>query len=255
VDLHPFRRNTNPGAGGEQKTLKSENEVPVSEVFLSVQGEGVHAGTPSIFVRTYYCNLTCTWCDTKFTWLDQNAAKPGINYDHMTHDELLKKVLEYRPCKHLVLTGGEPLLHQRILAPLLSTLKRSGFFIEVETNGTIAPSPETIEYVDCFNVSPKIANSLVDERLRIRPESLPPFIKSEKAWFKFVICNDEDLTQVEDLISRFAIPRERVLLMPEGIDAPTLLERSKWLVGICIQKGFRFSPRLHILLFGNKKGT
>jgi organic radical activating enzyme len=172
----------------------------------------------------------------------------------MKLEDVLAKVMSY-PCKHLVLTGGEPLLHQKLLSPMLSSLKQSGFFIEVETNGTIAPSAEMIECTDCFNVSPKTSSSLVQESVRVRPGSLQAFVGSRKAWFKFVACNVEDLVEIEDVVSRFALPRERVLLMPEGTDATTLLARSQWLVEICKQNGFRFTPRLHILLYGNKKGT
>jgi organic radical activating enzyme len=157
-------------------------------------------------------------------------------------------------CKHLVLTGGEPLLHQRVLAPLLATLRRDGFFIEVETNGTIAPSADFAGSVDCFNVSPKISNSLVEEGVRTRPDALRAFVRSGKAWFKFVVCDKGDLEEVEAMISRFVIPRDRVILMPEGIDAAKLLERSRWLVEVCKERGLRFSLRLHILLWGNRRG-
>jgi 7-carboxy-7-deazaguanine synthase len=228
--------------------------VPVSEIFLSVQGEGVHSGTPSVFLRTYHCNLTCAWCDTKYTWLDQDKSRPGVDYTSMSADDILSSVTAYG-CKHLVLTGGEPLIHQRVLLPFLSTLKGAGFFIEVETNGTIAPSPEMVEAVDCFNVSPKISSSLVEASARIRPDSLRAFAGVEKAWFKFVISDPRDVVEVESLISEFAIRRDRVMLMPEGIDAASLLARSRWLVDICKERNLRFAARLHILLFGNRRGT
>lgn len=219
-----------------------------------MQGEGIHAGVPSVFLRTYRCNLTCTWCDSKYTWLDQDKSKPGVEYTAMSPRALLDRITSYG-CKHLVLTGGEPLLHQRVLAPTLAGLKRDGYFIEVETNGTVAPSAELSKAVDCFNVSPKISNSLIDESLRIRPDSIRAFVHSGKAWFKFVVCDAKDIAEIEAVLSRFGIPRDRVILMPEGIDETTLLARSRWLVEICKEKGFRFSMRLHILLYGNRRGT
>jgi len=227
--------------------------LPVSEIFLSVQGEGVHSGTPSVFLRTYRCNLSCTWCDSKYTWLDQDKARAGVDYTPMSAGAVIDKIASYG-CKHLVLTGGEPLLHQRALAPLLASLKGEGFFVEVETNGTIAPSTELAASVDCFNVSPKISNSLVEEGARIRPDSLNAFVRSQKAWFKFVVCDQNDLAEIEAVLSEFGLPRDRVILMPEGIDATTLLARSRWLVDVCKGKGFRFSLRLHILLWGNRRG-
>ncbi|MDA4115981.1 MAG: 7-carboxy-7-deazaguanine synthase QueE [Thaumarchaeota archaeon] len=222
-------------------------------MFYSVQGEGVHSGTPSVFLRTYRCNLSCTWCDSKYTWLDQDKAKQGVDYTPMSAGAVIDKIASYGS-KHLVLTGGEPLLHQRVLAPILARLKGSGFFIEVETNGTVAPSAELGASVDCFNVSPKISNSLVEEGVRIRAQALRAFVRSQKAWFKFVVCDLKDLAEIEGVVSEFSLPRERVILMPEGVDATTLLERSRWLVDVCKEKGFRFSLRLHILLWGNRRG-
>jgi 7-cyano-7-deazaguanosine (preQ0) biosynthesis protein QueE len=236
------------------KTQKIENEIPVAEIFLSVQGEGINAGVPSVFLRTYFCNLTCTWCDSKYTWLNQDQSKAGVDYKSMTADAVFEHVMRFG-CSHLVLTGGEPLLQQKFLAPILSRLKKEGMYIETETNGTIAPTEETLGLIDCFNVSPKTSNSLVDRRVRTRRAPLEAFVASEKAWFKFVVRDSPDLAEVEDLIAEFSIPRDRVMLMPEGIDSTTLIERSRWLVDVCMKRGFRFTPRLHILLFGNKRGT
>jgi 7-carboxy-7-deazaguanine synthase len=226
----------------------------VSEIFFSIQGEGVHSGTPAVFLRTYYCNLTCTWCDTKYTWLDQAKSKPGVDYRSMSAEDILGAISEYG-CKHLVLTGGEPLIHQEALEPLLATLKAAGFFIEVETNGTIAPSPRMVELVDCFNVSPKLSSSLIELSKRVRAESLRAFARTDKAWFKFVISDPKDLVEVEAVVSEFSITRDRVILMPEGIDAATILARSRWLIELCKEKDLRFGTRLHILVFGNRRGT
>lgn len=234
--------------------MQAEEQLPVSEIFLSIQGEGVYSGTPSVFLRTYRCNLTCTWCDSKYTWLDQDKAKPGVEYVPMSVDAVVERVASFG-CKHLVLTGGEPLLHQRVLTPLLASLKSEGFLIEVETNGTIAPSEEFAGSVDCFNVSPKVSNSLVPERARLRADSLAAFAKSGKAWFKFVVCKEEDVAEVESVISTMRIPRDRVLLMPEGTDPSTILKRGLWLVDVCKERDLRFAPRLQILLYGNVRGT
>jgi len=228
--------------------------VPVSEIFLSIQGEGVHAGTPSVFLRTFYCNLTCTWCDTMYTWLNQREARAHIDYVPMKPEQIFQQLMAFK-CKHLVLTGGEPLLHQKALSSLTSRLGHAGFFIEAETNGTVTPVDEFLETVDCFNVSPKTSNSLVRESVRTRPSSLMAFVRSGKAWFKFVVTEPGDLMEIEKLISAHQIPRERVLLMPEGTDPIVIAERSRWLVEICKDKGFRLGPRLHISLFGNRRGT
>lgn len=230
------------------------NGLPVSEIFLSVQGEGIHAGTPSVFLRTYFCNLTCTWCDSKYTWQNQDKSTDGVDYRGMKARDVLDRVLAFN-CKHLVLTGGEPLLHQRLLPMILSRLKKEGLYVELETNGTIVPKAEMLELVDCFNVSPKTSNSHVDRRVRTRRMALNGLVTSGKAWFKFVVSDFGDLSEVEELIGEFSIPRDRVMLMPEGTDTTLLLERGRWLVDVCKERGFRFTPRLHILLFGNKRGT
>jgi 7-carboxy-7-deazaguanine synthase len=177
-----------------------------------------------------------------------------VEYTQMSASAIMDRITSYG-CKHLVLTGGEPLLHQRVLAPLLERLKGAGFFIEVETNGTVTPSPETAQLVDCFNVSPKISNSLIEESVRTRPDTLRAFVRLQKAWFKFVVRDLKDVDEVENMVSRFGIPRDQVVLMPEGIDEATILARSRWLADVCKERGFRLSMRLHILLFGNKRGT
>lgn len=238
----------------EKRTQTAEEQLQVSEIFLSVQGEGVHSGTPSVFLRTYRCNLSCTWCDTKYTWLDQDKSKPGFDYSPMSLSAVMERISSYG-CKHLVVTGGEPLLHQRALSGLLASLKREGFFVEVETNGTVAPTEEFVGLVDCFNVSPKISNSKVKEKARVRPDAIRALVGSGKAWFKFVICKEDDVAEVEDVVSKAAIPRERVMLMPEGTDASTMLKRGLWLADICKRRNFRFAPRLQILLYGNTRGT
>lgn len=219
-----------------------------------MQGEGINAGTPSVFLRTYFCNLTCAWCDSKYTWLNQDKARAGAEYESMTVAAVFEKVMSFN-CMHLVLTGGEPLLHQKLLAPILSRLKKQGMYIEVETNGTVVPNAEILELIDCFNVSPKTSNSLVERRVRIRRPALDALVASQKTWFKFVVRDSQDLSEVEDLIDEFSVPRDRVMLMPEGTESVTLIERSRWLVDTCKERGFRFTPRLHILLFGNRRGT
>lgn len=231
-----------------------EISIPVSEIFLSIQGEGPYLGCPAVFLRTHYCNLSCTWCDTGYTWLNQESSKEGIHYFRMDMRSLENEITSYR-CSHLVVTGGEPLLHQHSLSELLLKLKTRGFFVEVETNGTIKPTRETIEHVDSFNVSPKTSNSGMPERARIREESLRTFSSLERSWFKFVICAKEDLVEVEEFIHRFSIAKEKVILMPEGTDPETLRNRGLWLAEECKARGYRFGPRLHIILYGNRRGV
>ncbi len=257
MDLHPFHLQETPEL--EEKMQRVLNQglrrtIPISEIFYSIQGEGIHAGVPAVFLRTFLCNLTCGWCDTKYTWQNQDNAIEGINYDSLTQEEIITEIKRYGS-KHLVVTGGEPLIHQAELSPILEALKADSFFIEVETNASITPLPNLLTIIDQFNASPKLSNSGVLVGSRLRYNSLQALASSGKTWFKFVICNQDDLKELEEVITTFGLPRNRIILMPEGTDPETLTQRSCWIVDICKKKGFRFGPRLQITLFGDKRRT
>ena len=222
------------------------------EIFRSIQGEGVTAGTPSVFLRLAMCNLACTWCDTKYTW-----AWESYDYDRevvtLSEDDVEKRVVSLE-CPHLVITGGEPLLQQKVLAPLALSLKDRGFFCEVETNGTLPPEPNMVEAISQWNVSPKLANSGNDTAHREVPNALRAFQRLTNTYFKFVVVEPSDVDEVSGLVARYDIPPERVLLMPEGTAPATVRTRGAWLAEVCADRGFRFSTRLHILLWGDKRG-
>ena len=154
------------------------------------------------------------------------------------------------PCRRAVVTGGEP-LEALLFGPLVEALKGRSFTIEVETSGVLPPPPVP---VDQWNVSLKLANSGVPEATRINPKAIRGFL-SRGAWWKFVVAARGDVAEVLQLMERFAVPRDRILLMPEGIRREELLERSLWVVKECRRYGFRYSPRLHILLWGAKRGV
>jgi organic radical activating enzyme len=222
------------------------------EIFYSLQGEGVTAGMPTVFLRLATCNLTCTWCDTKYTW-------DWSNYDYAREvvsasiADVEQSVVGYG-CRHLVVTGGEPLLQQTALAPLMLSLKRKGFYCEVETNGTLAPSQDMMEAVSQWNVSPKLGNSGVDRSRREVPRAIAAFRDLDNAYFKFVIAEADDVEEASSLVDRHDIPAGRVILMPEGVTAKSIEKRSKWVAKACTERGFRFSTRLHILLWGDERG-
>ena len=210
-------------------------------------------GTPSVFLRLALCNLICTWCDTKYTW-DWRHYDYKKEVMELSLEELQESILRY-DCRHLVITGGEPLLQQRGLAPLVRSLAERGFSFEVETNGTIAPDPQLECAIDQWNVSPKLDSSGNAPHRREVSQALRSFSALANAYFKFVVVQDSDVEEVCGLVQKYRLPRERVILMPEGQTPETLQERGGWLSRVCIQKGFRFSPRLHILLWGDKRGT
>ena len=213
----------------------------IAEVFFSIQGEGATAGTPAVFVRLQGCSVGCAWCDTKYSW-DPEAGQ-GVALDGLVEEA------SAFPCRRSVITGGEP-LESSLFAPLVQTLKARGFTLEVETSGTLPPPPVP---VDQWNVSVKLAGSGVPEARRINPEAIRQFL-GLGAWWKFVVVDVADVAEVLCLAERFAIPRERILLMPEGVRREEILERSPWVWEECKRYGFRFSPRLHILLWGARRG-
>jgi len=232
------------------KTSRRPSGEP--EIFHSIQGEGVMAGTPSVFLRLSTCNLACTWCDTRYTWDWDNH-----DYDRevvaLDAEDVEQRILGFR-CPHLVITGGEPLIQQKALAPLVRSLKRRGVYCEVETNGTLLPNREMVETVSQWNVSPKLVNSGVAADRRETPAALESFRDLDSAYFKFVVVEPADVEEVAGLVDRYDIPPGRVVLMPEGVTVEAVTMRAGWLAQVCVERGYRFSTRLHILLWGDERG-
>lgn len=231
------------------------------EIFASLQGEGVSAGRPSIFVRLSRCNLACVWCDTAYTWRftgDNRPHRDGATYDRATNQLTLSEeetarriaVLEGH---RLVITGGEPLLQAPALARMIALLPK--MHIEVETNGTAVPPPTLDALVDQYNVSPKLVHSGNAAELALPPDRLAHWAAEPRAWFKFVISDPKDIGEVIDLQKQYSIPASRIFLMPEGRDGEALRARSRWLADACSQNEFSFTDRLHIHLYGDTRGT
>lgn len=222
--------------------------MKIAEIFYSVQGEGGLVGVPSVFIRTSGCNLRCRWCDTPYTsWEPEGRAMPV--------DEIVSAAAAYG-ARHAVVTGGEPLIAPEIV-PLTEALRARGMHITVETAGTVfAPVA-----CDLMSISPKLADSTPEgawaarhEALRIRPDVLKALMAACDYQLKFVISCPEDVEEARALVESLAADRDRVFLMPEGTDPAVLRERGPWLVEICKKEGFRFSPRLHIDLWGGRRG-
>ena len=227
----------------------------IAEIFHSIQGEGLLAGVPSVFVRTSGCNLRCHWCDTPYaSWKPEGPE--------MSVAEILRKVSDWN-CRHVVLTGGEPMIAPDLPA-LAAFLKKAGKHITIETAATVPPAGIAC---DLASLSPKLSNSTPPpdrdpawskkhEDTRLRPDVIAEWIKNYDFQLKFVVSSEKDLSEIKGLLSRLPpVPLDRVLLMPEGVDPKTLTSRAPWLVEICRREGFRFCPRLHIELFGHQRGT
>lgn len=226
------------------------DRLVVSEIFDSVQGEGPSVGAPSTFLRLGYCNLACRWCDTPYTWdakrhdLEAELSARGI--DDVADD------LRARAPRNLVVTGGEPMLQQAALAALAGLLPHS---IEVETAGTIAPLPAFAERVRQWNVSPKLASSGNPLAKRRVDGVLRDFAARPEAIFKLVIGDDADFDEARALLEELDVAPSRVWLMPEATSASALAERSRGLVDRCVTHGYHLGTRLHVTLWGDRRGV
>jgi 7-carboxy-7-deazaguanine synthase len=216
----------------------------VAETFFSVQGEGPTAGLPAVFIRLQGCSVGCSWCDTKYSW-DAAGGRPA-------DVAALVEEAGRHPCRRVVVTGGEP-LESALFEQLVSALVTSMFSIEVETSGVIHPGATAAAAPVQWNVSLKLPSSQVPDARRINPEAIAAFTRLD-AWWKFVVRDDRDLADALRLAERFALPHGRILLQPEATRREEMLDRSPWVVEQCKRHGFRFSPRLHIWLWGPRRG-
>lgn len=226
----------------------------IAEIFKSIQGEGKLAGTPSVFVRTSGCNLRCVWCDSPYT-----SWKPeGTNLEN---DEIVARVRELGS-RHLVLTGGEPLI-ARSVEPLTHLLADAGHHITIETAGTVFAEVRC----DLMSISPKLANSTPPrsvseewsdrhERERIHVDVIRRLMAVSDYQLKFVVDIENDLEEIDALLERIgSIEPANVMLMAQARSVEELDEREPWIADICMDRGFRLCPRLHLRLYGNRRGT
>ena len=204
---------------------------------------------PSVFVRTSGCNLRCAWCDTPYTSWQPEGTDWAL-------DRILDEVRAY-PARHVVITGGEPMIQPEIM-PLTTRLGHLGLHITIETAGTVFQPGEC----DLMSISPKLSNSTPEgpwvarhEELRIQQQPLSDLMSRFAYQLKFVIAKPEDMDEVRAFLRAFPGADAHTILMPEGVESAILRERSLWLAEICKQEGFRFSPRLHVDLYGNQRGT
>lgn len=241
-------------------------------VFYTIQGEGRLIGQPSIFIRLSGCNLHCSWknsngsitpCDTSHaSFTPENICK--------SIDETIKEVEKY-PCRNVVITGGEPTIHEE-LPELVRQLKQRDYFITIETNGTRYVQTQA----DLISMSPKLRSSTEDpkfgaqqEKLRLNIDSLLSFMQYHQYQLKFVVNTPEDVEEILSIHSKLCIgaktPEERYILlsllasntwlMPQGVTMEQFNEKTQWIIDLCKKHGFNFTERLHIRLWGNKKGV
>ena len=225
----------------------------ISEIFYSIQGEGRLLGVPSVFVRTSGCNLRCRWCDTPYTsWRPEGKT--------WSVKKILGEIAKY-PTRHVVITGGEPLLAPDI-AELTGELKRRAAHITIETAATIFKPVAG----DLMSLSPKLANSTpwqrskgkfaaMHEKRRLNYPVMQKYLDRYDYQLKFVVDSKPDIDEVRAVIARLQhVDAARVMLMAQGGTQWELTDKAQWVVESCKQYGFSYTPRLHIQLFGNRRG-
>lgn len=223
--------------------------MKIAEIFYSLQGEGSLLGVPSVFVRTSGCNLRCSWCDTPYTsWRPEG--------EEMTVEAILSQVLAY-PARHAVLTGGEPMIQPQLI-PLSHALREAGWHVTIETAGTV----DAEVACDLMSISPKLANStpagdwaIRHEKTRINVPVLRTLMAKCAYQLKFVVAAPGDLDEIRALVAELGAAPGNVILMPEGRSPELLRERSLWLAPLCLEHGYRLSPRLHVDLWGDRRGV
>lgn len=226
----------------------------ISEIFYSLQGEGKLLGTPSVFIRTSGCNLRCVWCDTPYTsWRPQG--------EDWSVREILAEVKDY-PTPYVVVTGGEPFLAPEI-EELATKLKQKNYHITMETAATIFKPV----VCDLASLSPKLSNSTpwrrekgkfakMHEGHRLNLPVIQKFMEGYDYQLKFVVERRRDFNEIEELLTKLKnVDSNRVLVMAQARTRRELRERGSWIVDLCKAHGFRYTPRLQIELYGNRRGT
>ncbi len=258
----PIEDHASPRAPGHGP----DGSVPVSETFVSIQGEGKLTGVPSWFLRLAGCNLRCRWCDTPYASWNPESVKRTIG--EVVQEALAGEKPGGRGAgvRHAVITGGEPMIFPQ-LVPITQALHAGGMHITIETAGTV-----TLPGVRChlMSISPKLANSTPigdprdpsgawasrhDQR-RLSFEALNELVASSPdRQLKFVVASPADLPEIESILARLrGWKPDDVILMPEGVTVPDSASVA-WVVEACRERGWRYGDRLHIRLFGDTIGT
>lgn len=246
------------------ETPPEADALPINELFYSLQGEGKLAGVPSVFIRTSGCNLRCWFCDSYHTSWEPTGA-------WLTLDEIVENVTSYETAEHVVLTGGEPMIHDECVS-LLNKLATQGYHTTVETNGTIYQDAS----IDLASISPKLVSSTPTtdrdpkgdgewaekhEQRRIDMDALGNLVDEYESQLKFVVTGREDMAEIKELVERVrantvtSVADEDVLLMPEGMTRDQLDETRNLVAELAQEYGYRYTPRLHVDLWNDEPGT
>lgn len=231
--------------------MTRQRDLLVAEVFgPTVQGEGPSAGRNAVFARVSGCNLSCSWCDTPYTW-DTARFDLRTHRERVSTEELTARVLAL-PAPLVVVTGGEPLLQAGALVPAVEAWREAGRSVEMETNGTLPPPAELTELGVRWNVSPKLSNSDLPEARRIRPDALRAFLATGLAVFKFVVTEPSNLDEVAALERDLGLAP--IWVMPEGQRTERVIEVLRRIADQVIGRGWNLTTRLQVLVWEAERG-
>ncbi|MDL2231674.1 7-carboxy-7-deazaguanine synthase QueE [Porphyromonadaceae bacterium OttesenSCG-928-L07] len=231
--------------------------LSICEIYPCLQGEGSRAGVPSILIRTLGCNLRCTWCDTPYTsWKPEEGQ--------FSASDILPVLNAHPHIREVILTGGEPTLCPE-MEQIITLCTQYGKKITLETNGTRTLPVDLMKSIDLVSLSPKLSNSTPSEPQTVRQhhEKERISLSAIKEWMeyavnyqlKFVVSEPKDLDEIEELIQTLQASRHNIYLMAEGKTEEELSRKRQWLADICIKKGFCYTERLHIVIYGDKRGV
>lgn len=251
-----------------------EAKLGISQIFgPTFQGEGTAAGRHCLFVRTFMCNLECSWCDTGYTWavtadkamktqskIQYDKYDPAYGLKEMSPEDVIDELLKLWDIKNkptiIVVSGGEPMMQQERLIPLIEQLWRWGCEVHIETAGTITPVPGFDQYVAQYNVSPKLTSSGNLQGKRYKPGTLRWFADCERAFFKFVITANNwkaDIQEAASIVESRGMRPYRVMMMPEGSTAEANIYTAKKMADAVLALGFGLTMREHVLIWGDDK--
>jgi len=283
------------------------SKIKVSEIFYSLQGEGKYVGVPSVFLRTFGCNLKCegfgmptgeksderneikfsddnpyttihdlplvsTGCDSYASWDPRfKHLSPKLSIDDIAY-QLINSMPDKRwqakngTAKHLVITGGEPLLGwqtrypELFEHPLLNELRHITF----ETNGTMPLTDDFRRYLHCenmsnvtFSVSAKLSASGEQLSKTVNPGIVTEYASFGDVYLKFVADDLDQFDEIDEVVQMYrdAGVMGPVYIMPTGGMQEMYQRNAPRIAQMCLERGYWYSPRLHVDLFGNSWAT
>jgi len=261
------------------KKLDLNKPQLIVDLHCVLQGEGKFMGVPHILIRFSGCNMNCMFsdwlCDTSYASWHAEGTKYSIN-------DVIELLYANPHIDHIMITGGEPFLNKSLLHTITHLIKTidTRYWITVETNGTMgyfdSKNEENLPIIDFISMSPKLKNSVpipgttaidpyvsrtITEQDKIRHEEWRTNYKNMNEildhcadfQLKFVVTTEDQIEEIETVRQALGVDMEDTYLMPEGVTANQLAKRRQWVMEKCIEKGYKYSDRLHIVCYGNAR--